>query len=440
MRVTINSFGSRGDVQPYIALGKGLKAAGHDVRITTHRIFADLVCQHGLDFSPMEGDPKEVLLEQAIVNLGNNPFRINRWIVENFRPVMDRVFHATLEGAQGADVLLNSALSFAGWHVAEKLNLPAIAAYLQPATPTRAFHGMSSPLPPAWLPFRGLYNLLSTKFANQFFFTMVRPLTNVCRSEILGLPPLSAAYYWGLDSASAQVPILYGYSPSVIPKPVDWGDYQQVTGYWFLDDARSYNPPPELTAFLESGPPPVYVGFGSMVDHEREEMTRLIVDALGRTRQRAILLGGWSDLGSMGLPDSILRVDYVPHDWLFPRLSAVVHHGGAGTTAAGLRAGVPAVIVPFTADQPFWAWRVHELGVGPKWILRKKLTAEKLAAAIDQAVHDRSMAQRAKVLGRKINAENGLGAAVHLVEQFMGKSNICKQFNGITHVIGHIFF
>ena len=423
MKVTINAFGSRGDVQPYIALGKGLKAAGHDVRITTHRIFANLVREHELDFSPMEGDPKEVLLEQAIVNLGNNPIRINRWIVKNFRPVMDRVFLATLEGAQGADVLLNSALSFAGWHVAEKLNIPAIAAYLQPMTPTRAFHGVSSPLPSAWLPFRGLYNLLSTKFTNQFFFTMIRPLTNECRREILSLPPLSTTYYWGIDTASAPVPILYGYSPSVIPKPADWGDYQQVTGYWFLDEAQSYRPPPKLTAFLESGPPPVYVGFGSMVDHEREEMTRLIVDAVGRTGQRAILLGGWSDLGSMDLPDSILRVDSVPHDWLFPRVAAVVHHGGAGTTAAGLRAGVPTVIVPFTVDQPFWGWRVYELGVGPKWILRKKLTAEKLAAAIDQAADDQSMARRAKALGRMICAENGLGTAVHLVEQFMGISS-----------------
>jgi sterol 3beta-glucosyltransferase len=420
MRVTINAFGTRGDVQPYIALGKGLRAAGHEVRITTHRIFEGFVREHGLDFSPMEGDPREILLTQAVADLGINPVRINRWIAENFRPVTDIFFRATLEGAQGADVLLNSALSFAGWHVAEKLGIPAIATYLQPVTPTRAFHGMSSPLPPAWLPFRGLYNLLSAKLANQSFFAMTRPLTNACRTEILGLPPLSAASYWGLDWASSPVPILYGYSPSVIPKPPDWGDFQQITGYWFLDEARSYEPPVELGTFLDSGPPPVYVGFGSMVDHEREEMTRLIIEAVRQTGQRAILLGGWSDLGSVELPDFILRVDSVPHDWLFPRMAAVVHHGGAGTTAAGLRAGVPAVIVPFTVDQPFWGWRVHELGVGPKWILRKKLTAEKLAAAIDQAVHDHAMAQRAKELGRMIRAEDGPGAAVRLVEQFTG--------------------
>jgi sterol 3beta-glucosyltransferase len=418
MRVTINAFGTRGDVQPYIALGKGLKAAGHDVRITTHRMFEEFVREQGLDFAPMEGDPKEVLVKQAIADLGVNPMRINSWLAENFKPVMESVFRATLDGAQGADVLLNSALSFAGWHVAEKLGIPAMAAYLQPATPTRAFQGMSSPLPPAWLPFRGAYNLLSTKLANQSFFAMTRPLTNACRAEVLGLSPLKAAYYWGIDWASAPVQILYGYSPFVIPKPPDWGDSQHITGYWFLEGAKSYEPPVELRTFLESGPPPVYVGFGSMVDHEREETTRLIVEALKRTRQRAILLGGWSDLGSSELPDFILRVDSVPHGWLFPRMAALVHHGGAGTTAAGLRAGVPAVIVPFAADQPFWAWRVHELGVGPHWILRKRLTAEKLAAAIDQAVHDQGMAQRAKELGRKIRVEDGVGTAVRLVEQF----------------------
>ena len=417
MRVTINAFGTRGDVQPFIALGKGLQAAGHQVRVTTHRIFEGFVRHHGLDFAPMEGDPKEVLLAQAIADLGINPVRVNRWLAENFRPVMQNVFRATLEAAQGADVLLNSALSFAGWHVAEKLDIPAIAAYLQPVTPTRAFQGMSSPLPPAWLPFKGVYNLLSTKLSNQSFFAMTRPLTNACRAEVLGLPPLGAAYYWGIDWATAPVTILYGYSPSVIPRPPDWGEDQHITGYWFLEEAQSYEPTVELANFLDTGPPPVYVGFGSMIDHEREKTTRIIVEALKRSRQRAILLGGWSDLGALELPDSILRIDNVPHDWLFPRMAAVVHHGGAGTTAAGLRAGVPAVIVPFTADQPFWAWRVHELGVGPKWILRKKLSAEKLAAAIDQAVHDQAMAQRARELGKKIRAEDGLGNAVRLVEK-----------------------
>ncbi len=157
-----------------------------------------------------------------------------------------------------------------------------------------------------------------------------------------------------------------------------------------------------------------------MVDHEREEVTRLVDEALGGAGQRAILLGGWSELGLADMPDSIQRVDFVPHDWLFPRVAAVVHHGGAGTTAAGLRAGVPTVVVPFFGDQPFWAWRVHQLAVGPKWIPRKKLTAGKLAAAIGQAVNDPAMIQRAEALGHRIRAQDGIGAGVQLVEHFAG--------------------
>jgi UDP:flavonoid glycosyltransferase YjiC (YdhE family) len=157
-----------------------------------------------------------------------------------------------------------------------------------------------------------------------------------------------------------------------------------------------------------------------MVDHEREEMTRLVVEALEQAGQRAILLGGWSGLGSADLPDFILRVDYVPHDWLFPRVAAVVHHGGAGTTAAGLRAGLPTVVVPFFGDQPFWGWRVYELGAGPRWIPRKKLTAGKLTAAIQQAVNDPAMIQRTKELGQRIRAEDGIRTGVQLVEQFAG--------------------
>jgi UDP:flavonoid glycosyltransferase YjiC (YdhE family) len=421
MRITINAFGSRGDVQPYVALGKGLKEAGHDVRLSTHRIFEALVLEHHLDYFPMEGDPRQVLLTQAVAELGNNPFRVNRWIAENFRPALKEVFHATLDAAQGTDLLLNSALSFAGWHVAEKLGIPSIGAYLQPVMPTSAFHNISAPAPPSWLPFKGLYNYLSTKLSNQSFFHMLRPLVNASRREVLDLPPLSAAYYWQVDSASATVPILYGYSPSVIPRPPDWGeDTQQIAGYWFLDGAGNYEAPAELADFLESGPPPVYVGFGSMVDHEREEMTRLVVEALGQAGQRAILLGGWSELGSADMPDFILRVDFVPHDWLFPRVAAVVHHGGAGTTAAGLRAGVPTVVIPFFGDQPFWAWRVYELGAGPKWVPRKKLTAGRLAAAIQQAVDDPALILRAEELGQRIRAEDGIGTAVQLVERFAG--------------------
>ena len=420
-------MGSRGDIQPYVALALGLVEAGHDVRITTHRIFEGFVKEHGLDFFPLDIDPRQVLVNRAVAELGNNTFRITRWMQENFRPALQDVFQVTLDSAQDADLLLNSALSFAGWHVAQKLKAPAIAVYLQPATPTRTFPAATITLPPSWLPFKGIYNYAASKVANQFFFRMLLSMNNDCREEVLDLPPLSATYYWKIDSPSAGVPMIYGYSPTVLPRPSNWGDSIKVVGYWFLESAEDYHPPAELEEFLASGPKPVYIGFGSMVDHEREQMTRLVVEALDQAGQRAILLGGWSELGSQVfseaatnafvLPDTILNVDYVPHDWLFPRVAAVVHHGGAGTTAAGLRAGAPTVVVAFFGDQPFWGKRIAELGVGPEPVARKKLTADRLAQAILKAISDNTIQQRAAELGAKIRAEDGITRAVELIEK-----------------------
>ena len=191
-----------------------------------------------------------------------------------------------------------------------------------------------------------------------------------------------------------------------------------------MDLAADYNPPADLVEFLHAGSPPVYVGFGSMVDHERGKITELVVEAVRQTGQRAILLGGWTDLGSGRLPDHILRIDFAPHDWLFPRMAAVVHHGGAGTTAAGLRAGVPNVIVPFFGDQAFWAWRVDNLGVGVKGPSRKRLTAGKLAEAIDRAVEDSQIRANAVNLGERIQAEDGVATAVDYIKRILAEKTI----------------
>ena len=238
-----------------------------------------------------------------------------------------------------------------------------------------------------------------------------------CRRDVLDLPPLPWSLYATLDISPE--PILYGYSRHVVPIPPDWGPWLHVTGYWFGARDPAYQPPAELAAFLAAGPPPVYIGFGSMVDMETAAVTRVVLEALQITGQRGVVSGGWSDLGAGSLPESVLRVGAVPHDWLFPRMAAVVHHGGAGTTAAGLRAGVPSVLVPFFADQPFWGRRVAVLGVGPKPIPRKQLTAERLAAAIREATGDTVMRQRAVDLGARIRSEDGVAAAVEVIESLV---------------------
>jgi sterol 3beta-glucosyltransferase len=418
VKITVNTLGTRGDIQPYIALSLGLRQAGHAVRIVTHHIFESFVKDYGLDFYPLYLDPRQVLINQALSELGNNTFRINRWMKDNFKPALRDIFETTLGANRDAELMLNTGLSFAGWHVAEKLDIPALAAYLWPVTPSRYLPAATGVIPPAWLPFKGAFYYLSTKLSNQLFFNLMLPGVNQCRGEILDLRPMTAREYWPLDSARSATSLIYGFSAAVIPKPPDWTDNQQVSGYWFLDTANGYQPPTRLLDFLENGPPPVYVGFGSLVDHQKEAIDHILVHALRETGQRGILLGGWSDLGSGDLPDSILRVDAVPHDWLFPRMAAVVHHGGAGTTAAGLRAGVPSVVVPSFGDQFFWGWRVRALGAGPKPIPRNKLTAAKLASAIQQAVGDQAIRRNAAQLSRQIRAEDGVGSAVRLIEAF----------------------
>jgi UDP:flavonoid glycosyltransferase YjiC (YdhE family) len=223
------------------------------------------------------------------------------------------------------------------------------------------------------------------------------------------------------DLDRRRQPLLYCYSSAVAPPPDDWGDWIDVTGYWFLDRPTDWTPPEELAAFLDDGPPPVYVGgFGNMTNRDPRELARMVVHALAKTGQRAVILTGWGGLQRSELPPGICAVDWVPFDWLLPRVSAVVHHGGSGTTAASLRAGVPTVVVPFFLDQFFWGRRVHALGVGPEPILRSRLTADALTEAIRTVTTDGGMRQRAEALSRRIRAEDGVARAVATFERHLG--------------------
>jgi len=414
-RITIATVGTRGDVQPYLALGRGLQAAGHRVQVATDPSFGRFVTAASLDFEPVVADPRRALQED--IRQITNPIRFNRWVKRQFAPLAHRYTAELLAASQGSHALLANPLAFAAFHVAERLGIPCVPAYLQPVTPTRAFTASMSSEPPAWLPGRGRLNYWSAHLSNQLFFRLLLPTINACRRDVLALPPLPWRLYATLDIV--EEPILYGYSRHVVPIPSDWGPWLHVTGYWFEETDPAHKPSSELAAFLEAGPPPIYVGFGSMTDQEAEGVTRVVVDALGQAGQRGILLGGWANLGAGDLPPSILRIADAPHDWLFPRVAAVVHHGGAGTTAAGLRAGVPSIVVPFFADQPFWGRRVAELGVGPAPVPRKRLTAERLAAAIRQAVGETEIGRRAAELGRLIRNEDGVGVAVETIEKLI---------------------
>ena len=252
--------------------------------------------------------------------------------------------------------------------------------------------------------------------AQQMMWQTTRGADNKARADILKMQPAPFLGPFSTLNGQGQI-ILNGYSPQVIPLAKDWADYIHVTGYWFLDPPQGWEPPIDLVHFLQAGPPPVYIGFGSMPSRKPEEAANLVLQALARSGQRGVLSAGWGGLKNDDLPKTVCMVGSLPHSWLFPQMAAVVHHGGAGTTAAGLSAGVPSIVTPFFGDQPFWAQRVYELGVGPKPIARKALSVERLAEAIRSAVTDTAMREKAADLGKRIRAENGVARAVEVIEQ-----------------------
>jgi UDP:flavonoid glycosyltransferase YjiC (YdhE family) len=284
----------------------------------------------------------------GLLNTGRDAFEFMRRFRQIIDPLVEHALDDMWRACQQADVIFYSLLAFTSHYIAQELRIPAIPALLQPLSRTRHFPTILSPFKSS---FGGAFNLLSHILVEQIFWQSLRPSLNKwCQKQALPKAP-----FWGHFAQSYQqkAPFLYGYSPTVVPRPSDWGEGIHVTGYWFLDTPLEWVPPPELVDFLASGAPPVCVGFGSMKSIALEERTELVLAVLARSRQRGILLTGWGGFSNSDLPDEVFKIEAVPHDWLFPHLSAVIHHGGAGTTAAAMRAGKPAIIVPFFFDQAF---------------------------------------------------------------------------------------
>jgi sterol 3beta-glucosyltransferase len=416
MRILIIAAGSRGDVQPYVALGKGLSATGHEVRLVTTTNYELLVTSHGLDFWPVEMNMQEMVESErmrALLESGNLLTQMAE-LAKMGKQSIVKLATRSLEASQGADLVMGGLSGmFVAAAIAEKTGIPLLQAHNVPFTPTCVFSGALIPRPPKWL--GGALNRLTHHLTRQILWLTARPGDRVARRQVFSLSPSPT---WGPFGSGVlgQSPILYGISPAVIPPPPDWDPKQiHVTGYWFLPPSQNWRPSEALERFLEVGPPPVYVGFGSMSNRKPEETADLVLDALEQTGQRGVVFSGWAGLQKADLPDSVLMIDSTPHTWLFQRMAAVVHHGGAGTTAAGLRAGVPSIVVPFHGDQPFWGRRVAELGVGPVPIPRRKLTVDRLAQALARAIGDEEIRRRAADLGARVRAENGIANAVAII-------------------------
>lgn len=418
MFLTIVTLGSRGDVQPTVALGIGLMNAGYQVRIASFRTYADFIKDHGLEFAPIEGDPQHTLqgqTGQTWQESGKNPIKFLTTLRKLYSPEhLRKALSDTVEACKGSDAILYTALGAAGYHVAEMMGIPRLYLLLQPVSRTRE---RPSILMPQWNLGVG-YNWISHLITEQLMWQTLRGSVNNWRQESLKLSPVP---FWGPFNTLYQdkAPFIYAYSQHVVPRTQDMPDWHHTTGYWFLESQGEWAPPQNLLDFLSRGPKPIYIGFGSMSGQTARRLASLAVEAVTLSGQRAVLLGGWAGAHNLKFPEHIYACAFAPHDWLFPHMAAVVHHGGAGTTAAGLKAGKPTVITPFMGDQPFWGKQVYNLSVGPRPILGKRLSVNRLADAITRAVTEQTIITRAAELGKKIRSENGVARAVEIIHQYL---------------------
>lgn len=411
MHIPLLTYGSRGDVQPFLALAVGLQKAGHTVILAAPGRFADFVTSHGVPFAALAGDPSEISVR--LNNAGTNPVRMVsavRDYVFDIAPEVIRNIRATLSGA---DLLIHTFLFTTGGHTfARKMGIPDVSVQNFPMfAPTRAFPNVSmANVPPGALSY--FSHWLATQVfwygGNQGYYSLRKKFPADFPNKL----------YWPFKQTGDRplTPQIMAVSPTILPPPADWAASHVHTPGAFFFDEPDYTPPPALTDFLAAGGPPVCISFGSMVHRDAERIGQAMLEALRRTRQRGILLTGWGGWSPDPLPEDVFAIESAPHEWLFPRCSVIIHHGGAGTTAAGLRSGKPNVVVPFAADQPFWGKRVAALGAGPAPIPIKKLDADSLTAALTRAINDAPMLQRAKEIGSRIQSEDGVGAAVKIIE------------------------
>ncbi len=409
MRIGIAAIGSTGDIQPYLALGRGLLAAGHDVRFLTARVWQQKVEQAGVPYSDSGAAFDAQDLE-----------RISRRLVSEPRPFqqLEQIFRDLIPGhvkglpvmkAKTAelDVLVAHAVDFGAIAAARATGVPLVLSHLFPAfIPARDFH-----------PGGGSLGRVGNALIWRLARAMCRRHTDAILGELFraaGLPESKDLLLSLNDWASG---VLVAISPQIQPRDSSWPATLQITGYWFLEEP-SWSPPPELVSFLEAGPPPVVVSFGSMVPIDSATASRAVLDAVAEVGCRAVVQAGWGQLGRAGGASlNVFPAEYVPHGWLLPRAAALVHHGGAGTTAAAFRAGIPQVVVWHAGDQLAWAQRAEKLGVAVKPLSHRKLTARSLSQRLRSLLGDAQLKPRAQELATRIRAEDGVGKAVALIEQ-----------------------
>lgn len=407
MRFTVVTYGSEGDTRPLVGLSRGLLRAGHDVHLLADRSTLPTAEAHGISAQALAGDIKATVMPggafSKLMKEGGDARQMAKAIAQIANENTASWMKDVVEQARSSDAILFSGIAgYVGLSVAEHLRIPAIGLGVWPISPTREF---PSPLLPPWqMP--GWLNLFSHRAVNALTWRLFRRKINAARREACAQAPRTRMW--------RDYPILYGMSRYLVPQPADWPEIWKVCGAWSVEP-DIWETPPALAKFLSSGEPPIYVGFGSMAGFDKKKLLSTVIEAVAG--RRALFSSGWSGIDPALLPGNFFVIGETPHDWLFPRTSMVIHHGGAGTSHTACRAGVPSVVVPFAGDQFFWAGRLAAAGVAPKYVTHAKINAQALSGMIAFAKSP-EVVRRAKMLGKMMAEEDGVSCAVECIEKF----------------------
>ncbi len=423
MKIVITTVGTRGDLQPYIALGIGLKKSGYDVSIVSAKNEETFVRNYGLDFYALDVDIQKIMEGDDVQQMakGSNPLK---FIVshlkgsKSLKALMVKTQAELWNACQSADLIIFHPGMPLGFFLAKEKNRKAILATPFPIVSTKKYPSILFYALPK---FGSYYNLFTHFIFDKVFWALAKsPIKEFWVKQI------QSKINFSVSPLKQQIKdgqlVLNGYSNFLFPRQKEWTNNIHTTGSWILETAPDFSPPVELENFINSGERPIYIGFGSMKELNSFNNTlTIIVEALNITKQRAVVGLGWTtnDYKQI-LPDNVFLVESIPHTWLFPKMKIVIHHGGAGTTATGLRAGKPTIIIPHNADQPAWGQRVFELGVGSKPIKKTKLTAHRLANAILYSETSNIIAN-AERLGQLLSNENGVENAIQIINRYISK-------------------
>ena len=412
MRISMVAIGSTGDVRPYVLLGKELKKRGHEVTIVCFDMTEKMVTEAGLNFAPLAGSVKDIFM--AVMTPGTNGFTFLPKFKNALLDDLPQFLHTLEEGCKDAEAIICTFFGSVVYSIAEKHNIPCIQTHYFLMDYNDMFPITTAP----GLKMGKAWNKVSYKMGYALINTLEWHYLSDWRSEE-GMKSkkisMSPDYYIN----GHKIPVLYAISPLLVPRAPEWDEHIHMTGFWTDPEPCEYEPEPSLVRFLEEGEKPVYIGFGSMVSSDMGQTLDIVLKAVAASGVRAIIGRGWGGgaLDAALSNPNVYVADYIPHDWLFSRVSAVVHHGGAGTTAAGVLACTPTLVVPFGGDQPFWGQRIYDLGIGPKPIKRENLTVEKLADALIKLTHTPRFNVAVSEIGERMKYENGTLLAADIVER-----------------------